>query len=78
MRAAKRGIWSRAPTNHMHLNGTLERRGPGRPKGLGRVPDSGRKPGTPNRTTAELREQITAAALDHARSRSSRTLRLKL
>jgi hypothetical protein len=25
------------------------------------VPGSGRKPGTPNRTTAELREQITAA-----------------
>jgi hypothetical protein len=38
-----------------------EKRGPGRPKGLGRVPCSGRKPGTPNRTTAELREQITAA-----------------
>src|SRR6516165_1393868 len=39
----------------------VERRGPGHPKGLGRVPGSGRKPGTPNRTTAELREQITAA-----------------
>ena len=38
-----------------------EKRGPGRPKGLGRVPGSGRQKGTPNRTTAELREQITAA-----------------
>ena len=39
----------------------VERRGPGHPKGLGRVPGSGRAKGTPNRTTAELREQITAA-----------------
>ena len=38
-----------------------EKRGPGRPKGLGRVPGSGRQKGTPNRTTAELRQQITAA-----------------
>ena len=45
----------------MHSNGTPEKRGPGRPKGLGRVPGSGRQRGTPNRTTAELRQQITAA-----------------
>src|SRR5215469_11542443 len=49
------------PMDQMHSNGMLEKRGPGRPKGLGRVPGSGRQKGTPNRTTAELREQITAA-----------------
>jgi len=34
------------------------RRKPGRPKGSPRVPGSGRKAGTPNRTTAEIRELI--------------------
>lgn len=34
------------------------RRRPGRPKGSPKVPGSGRRPGTPNRTTAEIRELI--------------------
>ncbi len=32
--------------------------GPGRPKGLGKVPGSGRKKGTPNRHTTKMREYI--------------------
>ena len=34
------------------------KRGPGRPKGGGKVAGSGRKPGTPNRTNAVTREFI--------------------
>jgi len=44
----------------MHNDGT-ERPGPGRLKGSPRVPSSGRQAGAPKATTAELREQITAA-----------------
>ena len=37
-----------------------EKRGPGRPKGLGRVPGSGRKAGVPNKLTTDLKELILA------------------
>lgn len=40
--------------------GFVKRRG--RPKGLGKVPGSGRRRGTPNRTTAETREMILQRA----------------
>src|SRR5215469_15981870 len=46
---------------HDNYSHAPEKRGPGRPKGLGRVPGSGRQKCTPNRTTAELRQQITTA-----------------
>jgi hypothetical protein len=42
------------------MSGTSEKRGPGRPKGLPRT--GGRQKGAPNRTTADLREQIAAAS----------------
>lgn len=38
------------------------KRGPGRPKGLGKVPGSGRKPGTPNRDRAATVEKIMSLA----------------
>ena len=38
------------------------KRGPGRPKGLGRVPGSGRKRGTPNRDRAATIEKIMREA----------------
>ena len=38
------------------------KRGPGRPKGLGKVPGSGRKPGTPNRDRAATIERIMREA----------------
>ena len=38
------------------------KRGPGRPKGLGRVPGSGRKKGTPNRDRAATIEKIMREA----------------
>jgi hypothetical protein len=41
-------------------SGISGKHGPGRPKGLPRT--GGRQKGTPNRTTAELREQIAAAS----------------
>ena len=34
------------------------KRRPGRPKGLGKVPGSGRRRGTPNKHSAEMREYI--------------------
>ena len=39
---------------------TIEKpkRGPGRPKGLGKVPGSGRKKGTANKHSAKMREYI--------------------
>ncbi len=47
-----------------HLGKLPERlgRGPGRQKGLGKVPGSGRKKGTPNRSTAQTREYIQKQA----------------
>ncbi len=41
---------------------TTDKPAPGRPKGLGRVPGSGRKKGTPNRSTAQTRERILELA----------------
>ena len=38
------------------------KRGPGRPKGLGKVPGSGRARGTPNRSTVQTRERIKELA----------------
>ncbi len=38
--------------------GDTPKRRPGRPKGLGKVPGSGRKKGTPNKHSAEMREFI--------------------
>lgn len=35
---------------------------PGRPKGLGKVPGSGRKKGTPNHSTVQTRERIAKEA----------------
>ncbi len=39
---------------------TVPKRKAGRPKGLGKVPGSGRKKGTPNRTRAATLEQINS------------------
>ena len=38
------------------------KRGPGRPKGLGKVPGSGRARGTPNRSTVQTRDRIQKLA----------------
>jgi hypothetical protein len=38
--------------------GASPKRPPGRPRGLGKVPGSGRKPGTPNKLTQDVREYI--------------------
>ncbi len=40
------------------------KRGPGRPRGLGRVPGSGRQRGTPNKKTAEARELLLGLKCD--------------
>ena len=40
------------------MTDTTEKAKAGRPKGRGRVPGSGRKKGTPNRSTAQTRERI--------------------
>src|SRR5271168_5066546 len=37
---------------------STKRRGPGRPKGLGKVPGSGRKPSVPSAISSELRARI--------------------
>ncbi len=40
------------------------KRGPGRPRGLGKVAGSGRKPGTPNKKSAEVRELLLSLKCD--------------
>ncbi len=47
------------------MSDTPKRR-PGRPKGLGKVPGSGRKKGTPNKHSAEMREYIAKHSNDVA------------
>ena len=41
---------------------TVKKRGPGRPRGLGKVPGSGRKSGTPNKDRAATVEKIMREA----------------
>ncbi len=40
------------------------KRGPGRPRGLGRVPGSGRQRGTPNKKTAEVKQLLLSLKCD--------------
>ena len=44
--------------------GVPAKRGPGRPKGLGKVPGSGRAKGTVNKRTAEIREMLLTLKCD--------------
>ncbi len=49
--------------NEGHMSETTtEKRGPGRPRGLGKVPGSGRKKGTPNRDRSATIERIQKEA----------------
>ena len=41
-----------------------DKQGSGRPKGLGKVPGSGRKKGTKNKRTRELEEKLQAVGCD--------------
>ena len=49
-------------SNAMTTTTAKPKRGPGRPKGLGRVPGSGRQRGTPNRNRAATIEKIMELA----------------
>ena len=46
------------------IDTTTEKPKRGRPKGLGRVPGSGRRRGTPNKRTAEIRELLLSLKCD--------------